>query len=64
MSIQEQCEKLSTTLRGATTRVPPYWALTYPLGAVLCLGMTLDSMRRLFGWTRTTWRGTTYAGGA
>jgi glycosyltransferase involved in cell wall biosynthesis len=39
------------------------WALTYPVGAALCLGMTLNAMRRLAG-TRTTWRGTTYQGGA
>jgi hypothetical protein len=41
----------------------PRWALTYPLGAVLCLGMTLNGMRRVGG-VRTTWRGTTYRGGA
>ena len=41
----------------------PVWALSYPLGALLCLLMTLDSMRRLFGAT-TTWRGTSYRGGA
>ncbi len=39
------------------------WALTYPLGAALCLGMTLNAMRRLAG-TTTTWRGTAYKGGA
>jgi len=39
------------------------WALTYPLGALLCLGMTLNAMRRLLG-TSTTWRGTSYRGGA
>jgi hypothetical protein len=39
------------------------WAVTYPLGALLCLGMTVNAMRRLLGAT-TTWRGTTYAGGA
>jgi hypothetical protein len=39
------------------------WALTYALGAALCLGMTLDAMRRVGG-VRTTWRGTAYSGGA
>jgi len=39
------------------------WALTYPLGAALCLGMTLNGMRRALG-TKTTWRGTAYTGGA
>lgn len=42
----------------------PHWALSYPLGAALCLGMTLNAMRRLGGVTSTTWRGTTYRGGA
>ena len=37
-------------------------ALTYPLGALLCLGMTLNAMRRLWG-ASTTWRGTVYRGG-
>ncbi len=41
----------------------PAWALTYPLGGALCLCMILNAMRRL-GRTRTTWRGTTYQGGA
>ena len=40
------------------------WALTYPLGAGLCLGMTLNAMRRLTGKVTTTWRGTAYSGGA
>jgi len=39
------------------------WALSYPLGAGLCLGMTLNAMRRLGG-TATSWRGTSYRGGA
>ncbi len=41
----------------------PVWALSYPLGALMCLLMTLDSMRRFFG-AKTTWRGTAYQGGA
>lgn len=39
------------------------WAMTYAIGALLCLGMTINAMRRLRGAT-TTWRGTTYVGGA
>lgn len=42
----------------------PVWALTYPLGAAVCLGMTVNAMRRLGGAVTTTWRGTTYTGGA
>lgn len=38
------------------------WALSYPLGAALCLAMTLNAIRRVGG-TPTTWRGTTYRGG-
>jgi cellulose synthase/poly-beta-1,6-N-acetylglucosamine synthase-like glycosyltransferase len=40
------------------------WALTYPLGAVLCVGMTLAALRKALGAATTTWRGTTYAGGS
>jgi cellulose synthase/poly-beta-1,6-N-acetylglucosamine synthase-like glycosyltransferase len=43
---------------------PPALALTYPIGAVICLGMTLSAMRRLISGTSTTWRGTSYVGGA
>jgi cellulose synthase/poly-beta-1,6-N-acetylglucosamine synthase-like glycosyltransferase len=43
--------------------MPPAWALTYPLGAGLCLAMVGNAMRRLAG-VRTTWRGTSYVGGA
>ncbi len=43
--------------------IAPGWALTYPIGAAICLGMTLNAIRRLGG-TSTTWRGTTYVGGA
>lgn len=39
------------------------WALSYPLGAALCLGMTISAMMRLGGQV-TTWRGTAYRGGA
>lgn len=41
---------------------PPAWALTYPLGAAVCLGITLNAMRRHGGAT-TKWRGTVYSGG-
>ncbi|MBN2445515.1 MAG: glycosyltransferase [Phycisphaerae bacterium] len=36
------------------------WALTYPLGTVLALGMTLNAMTKALGATSTNWRGTTY----
>jgi len=39
------------------------WALTYPLGAGMCLAMTCNAMTRLAG-VRTRWRGTAYQGGA
>ncbi len=42
--------------------LPPSWALTYPLGAAICLGMTFNALTKLGGLTRTTWRGTTYRG--
>ena len=29
--------------------MPSHWALTYPLGAAMCLAMTLNAMRRLAG---------------
>lgn len=40
----------------------PY-ALTYHLGALVCLGVTLNAMSRLSG-VRTSWRGTVYHKGA
>jgi glycosyltransferase involved in cell wall biosynthesis len=43
--------------------MPRHWALTYPLGAALCLAMTCNAMTRLIG-RRTRWRGTAYRGGA
>lgn len=45
------------------TYLSSVWALTYPLGALLCLAMTFNAMTRLGG-GRTTWRGTEYTGGA
>jgi len=47
----------------ALTGNAPGWALSYPVGATVCLGMTLNAMTRLTGKT-TNWRGTAYAGGA
>jgi chlorobactene glucosyltransferase len=44
--------------------LPARYALTYPLGTVLCLGMILNAVSRALGATRTTWRGTTYQGGS
>lgn len=45
------------------TRNGAAWAITYPLGAALCIAMTVNAMNRLRGAT-TTWRGTAYTGGA
>ncbi len=42
------------------SHLPPLLAPTYPLGAVIALGMLVSAMRRLGGRTPTTWRGTTY----
>lgn len=42
---------------------PAPYAITYPLGAAMCLGITLDAMTRLAG-RRTSWRGTAYTRGA
>ncbi|MCK4342620.1 MAG: glycosyltransferase [Phycisphaerae bacterium] len=46
----------------ALSRTPPAWALTWVLGAGLCLAITLNAMTRHFG-VKTRWRGTTYQGG-
>lgn len=43
--------------------LPPWWALTYPLGAALCVAMMGNALRRISG-ARTRWRGTDYRGGA
>ncbi|MCB9849980.1 MAG: glycosyltransferase [Phycisphaerales bacterium] len=42
-------------------RAAPWAWMTYPVGAVLGVGMILAAMRKLVG-GRTTWRGTTYRG--
>jgi chlorobactene glucosyltransferase len=46
----------------ALSRTPPWWALSYPLGAGLCLAITINALRR-HGGVGTNWRGTTYQGG-
>lgn len=43
--------------------LPSSLSLTYPVGAVLVLGMLGNSMTKAMGASRTTWRGTTYTGG-
>jgi hypothetical protein len=43
-------------------QMPPWWAVTYYLGAGLCLAIMVNAMRRLAG-ARTEWRGTIYQGG-
>jgi cellulose synthase/poly-beta-1,6-N-acetylglucosamine synthase-like glycosyltransferase len=45
------------------SRTPRPMALTYPIGAAVCLAMTFNAMTRLAG-RKTQWRGTAYAGGA
>lgn len=40
------------------------WALLYPLGAAVCLGMIVSALGKLRGSGTTNWRGTTYRGGA
>ena len=39
----------------------PRYAITYPLGALICCGAVLQAMLKLLGGS-TTWRGTTYRG--
>ena len=40
-----------------------WMGLTYPLGAVLVVGMLVNAMFKLGGRTKIVWRGTTYQGG-
>ncbi len=47
----------------AISGLPAPMALTYPLGALICSGVVVNSMTRLTGRT-TNWRGTHYSGGA
>ena len=41
-------------------RVNPWWAPTFVVGAVICIGMVASAMLKLKGRATTTWRGTTY----
>jgi chlorobactene glucosyltransferase len=40
--------------------VHPAWAPTFIIGALVCIGMLGNALRRLGGRASTTWRGTTY----
>lgn len=44
------------------SRANPWYAPTFIVGAVMCIGMLFSAMRRLQGRGVTTWRGTTYQG--
>ena len=44
------------------SRANPWYAPTFIIGAVMCIGMLFSAMRRLQGRGVTTWRGTTYQG--
>ncbi|MBP7935705.1 MAG: glycosyltransferase [Phycisphaerae bacterium] len=44
------------------SRANPWYAPTFIIGAVMCIGMLISAMRRLRGCGTTTWRGTTYQG--
>jgi len=44
------------------SRVNPWWAPTFIVGALVCIGILLNAMLKLGGRTATTWRGTTYRG--
>jgi glycosyltransferase involved in cell wall biosynthesis len=43
-------------------RLHPAWALGYPFGACLSVGILINAMMKLGGATRTVWRGTVYRG--
>lgn len=43
--------------------LPAPWALTYPLGTGVVLGLLLNALAKSFGATRTNWRGTVYTAG-
>ncbi len=63
VSLAVVCLKQSVMFRFyRIARSRPAWALGYPLGAVICLGMLCNAMSKLGGRTRTVWRGTTYRG--
>jgi chlorobactene glucosyltransferase len=44
------------------SRVDPWLAPTFVIGAVFCIGMLASAMRRLGGRAQTVWRGTVYQG--
>ena len=44
------------------SRADPWFAPTFIIGAVTCIGMLINAMLKLNGRTTTTWRGTTYRG--
>lgn len=43
-------------------RIPPAWALTYPIGSLGVIGILIRSILQSLGAATTTWRGTTYRG--
>jgi glycosyltransferase involved in cell wall biosynthesis len=47
----------------ALSQMPPYAALTYPLGAAFCIAATMNALLKWAGAAGTTWRGTSYAAG-
>jgi len=42
------------------SKANPWYAPTFIIGAVVCMGMLINAMLKLNGRTTTTWRGTTY----
>jgi cellulose synthase/poly-beta-1,6-N-acetylglucosamine synthase-like glycosyltransferase len=44
------------------SRVNPWYAPTFIIGAVFCIGMLVNAMLKLGGRTTTIWRGTAYRG--
>jgi len=44
------------------SRISPWLAPTFILGAVICIGMLVNAMFKLGGRTTTVWRGTAYRG--
>lgn len=55
--------QLSVTWRFyALSRLPPWYGLLYPIGAVVGFGALVNAMRRVGGRRSITWRGTSYQG--
>lgn len=44
------------------SHINPWLAVTWIIGAVVCMGMLINAMFKLLGGATTTWRGTTYRG--